>query len=80
VPFGTNSCLLLPTVVDSFAEVPQMAVYEFECRDCGRHFDVTVPMQEHARLKEQPPPCPDCQSSETRQLVSLFHCKSPKGF
>jgi putative FmdB family regulatory protein len=57
-----------------------MAVYEFECRDCGRRFDVTVPMREHARLKEQPPPCPDCQSSETRQLVSLFHCKSPTRF
>jgi putative FmdB family regulatory protein len=56
-----------------------MAVYEFECTDCGARFELTKPMGEHDRLKEQPPSCPKCRRTDTRQLVSRFGCKTPTG-
>jgi putative FmdB family regulatory protein len=57
-----------------------MAAYEFECRACGEHFQVTMPMREHDHLKEEPPACPKCESRDTRQLVSEFTCKTPSGY
>jgi len=54
-----------------------MAMYEFECQDCRKRFETTMPITEHDRLKERPPACPDCKGTKTRQLVSLFHCKAP---
>ena len=56
-----------------------MAVYEFECTACGERFEVTRPMSEHDRLQEQAPTCPKCGQARTRQLVSLFSCKTPSG-
>jgi putative FmdB family regulatory protein len=56
-----------------------MAVYEFECADCGERFEVNRSMAEHDQLKEQPPACPKCGQARTRQLVSLFGCKTPSG-
>jgi putative FmdB family regulatory protein len=40
-----------------------MAVYEFECKSCGKHFEVSVPISEHDRLKKRPPKCPRCGKS-----------------
>lgn len=57
-----------------------MAVYEFECQGCGKHFDVSVPMSEHDRLRSKPPTCPKCGKKKTRQLVSNFSCKPPKAW
>lgn len=57
-----------------------MAVYEFECRDCAKRFELTMPMSEHDRLKSEPPACPECGKRDTRQLVSLFSCKTPSGY
>ena len=54
-----------------------MAVYEFECQDCGERFEVTVPIKEHDRLKESPPACPTCGKQQTSQLASMFSCKAP---
>jgi putative FmdB family regulatory protein len=56
-----------------------MAMYEFECADCGERFEVNRLMAEHDRLREQPPACPKCGKTHTRQLVSLFGCKTPSG-
>jgi putative FmdB family regulatory protein len=56
-----------------------MAVYEFECAACGVRFEVQRPMSEHDHLKEQAPTCPKCGKTDTRQLVSVFNCKSPSG-
>lgn len=52
-----------------------MAVYEYECQACGQRFEVTVPMSQYERLKNEPPPCPGCGKADTRQAVSLFSCK-----
>ena len=60
-------------------EVKMMAVYEFECAACGERFEVQRPMSEHDRLKEQAPLCPKCGRTETRQLVSVFNCKTSGG-
>jgi putative FmdB family regulatory protein len=57
-----------------------MAVYEFECRDCGKRFELTMPMSEHDRVKSEPPGCPECGKRDTHQLVSLFSCKTPSGY
>jgi putative FmdB family regulatory protein len=54
-----------------------MAIYEFECQDCGKRFEVNAAITEHDKLKEKPPACPQCGRTKTRQLVSLFHCKAP---
>ncbi len=54
-----------------------MAVYEYECQACGKRFEVTAPMSEHDRFKLQPPPCPACGKSDTRQLISTFACTTP---
>ena len=58
-------------------EVGTMAVYEFECQACHERFEVSAPMTEHDRLKEQPPACPKCGQRQSRQLTSLFSCKPP---
>jgi putative FmdB family regulatory protein len=57
-----------------------MAVYEFECRDCAKRFELSMSMSEHDRLKSEPPACPECGKHDTRQLVSLFSCKTPSGY
>jgi len=57
-----------------------MAIYEFECQACGKRFEIAMGMAEHDRLKEEPPPCPECSARESRQLVSAFNCKAPSKY
>jgi len=57
-----------------------MASYEFECRACGEHFQVNVPMSQHENLKANPPTCPKCASHETRQLVSRFSSRPASSY
>jgi len=52
-----------------------MAVHEYECQACHQRFEITQPMHEYERLKEQPPTCPGCGEQQTRPVVSLFSCK-----
>jgi putative FmdB family regulatory protein len=54
----------------------EMPTYEFECRDCQKRFDVIALITEHGKLKDQPPTCPQCGQTDTRQLASLFNCKT----
>ena len=57
-----------------------MAVYEYECRDCGKRFELSMSMSAHDDLKSEPPACPECQTRNTHQLASLFSCKTPSGY
>ena len=56
-----------------------MAVYEFECAECGARFEVQLPMSEHDRLQEDATACARCGATDTRQLVSVFSCKTSSG-
>lgn len=57
-----------------------MAVYDFQCQACGERFQITAAMSEHDGLRDNPPACPKCAKRETRQLVSMFTCKTPSGY
>jgi putative FmdB family regulatory protein len=57
-----------------------MAVYEFECKACGKHFEVSVPISEHDRLKKRPPACPKCGKTRVQQVVSSFSTKAPSKY
>ena len=54
-----------------------MAIYEFECQACGKHFEVRMPISEHDKTRQSPPACPECGKSSTRQVVAEFACKTP---
>jgi putative FmdB family regulatory protein len=56
-----------------------MAIYEFECQACGKHFEVRMPMSTHEKIKESPLACPACGKPVTRQVVSEFACKTSAG-
>jgi putative FmdB family regulatory protein len=56
-----------------------MPVYEYECVACGHRFELVVGFAEHDKLHDQRPPCPECASHETHQLISGFHCKVASG-
>ena len=45
-----------------------MAIYEYDCKDCGYHFDVRRSMQE----ADKPIDCPECGSSLTNRALSRF--------
>jgi putative FmdB family regulatory protein len=60
-----------------------MPVYEFECESCGKHFERTMTITEHDRLKERPVACPECgvpnqavglelQLQATEQVLSVL--------
>jgi putative FmdB family regulatory protein len=57
-----------------------MAVYEFECNACGNHFEVSIPISEHDRLRKRPPKCPQCGKSQVQQLASSFSTKAPSKY
>jgi putative FmdB family regulatory protein len=56
-----------------------MPIFEYECTTCGHRFELVLGFADHEKFHDQPPPCPECASRETRQLVSSFHCKVASG-
>jgi putative FmdB family regulatory protein len=50
------------------------------CKACGKHFEVSVPITEHDRLKKRPPECPKCGKFRVQQLVSTFSTKAPSKY
>lgn len=48
-----------------------MPIYEYECADCGRKFEVLVKIGE-----KNPPLCPGCGKNRTYRLFSVFGFKS----
>ncbi len=56
-----------------------VAMYEFECQACGKHFEMRILMSAHDQMKQSPPVCPACGNTATRQVVSEFACKTPTG-
>ena len=52
-----------------------MPTYEFECKKCGHRFNLMESVAEHDRHKER---CPQCSSSEIRNLMSTVNVKTTK--
>ncbi len=48
-----------------------MPLYEYRCNDCGEAFEKMVPFSEASKA----PPCPVCQSQDTKKLISSFASK-----
>ncbi len=53
-----------------------MALYEYECHDCGHHFEVEESFEEHDR--HGPPKCPECDSKNVGQFLTDVHVKTSK--
>ncbi len=45
-----------------------MPIYEYRCQECDRRFEVLTSFAERDRAR----PCPTCESTRTRVLVSTF--------
>lgn len=45
-----------------------MPIYEYQCSDCGQPFEKMVRFSE----ADQNPPCPSCQSQNTKKQLSTF--------
>jgi putative FmdB family regulatory protein len=39
-------------------------IFEFECEECGHEFEELVD------TKAKPPPCPKCESTKTRRIMT----------
>jgi putative FmdB family regulatory protein len=46
----------------------QMPKYEYKCKKCGKKFEIAKPVEEWNRRQK----CPECNSKETKKLVSPF--------
>ena len=51
--------------LESFTEMP---IYEYRCESCSGKFEVLTRFAE----RDQGQPCPSCESTKTRVLVSSF--------
>jgi putative FmdB family regulatory protein len=45
-------------------------LYDFECLDCGENFEALV------LRNSDPPACPECQSQNLKQQISMFSVSS----
>jgi putative FmdB family regulatory protein len=45
-----------------------MPTYEYKCKKCGMKFELAQPIEEWNRRQT----CPECNSKETKKLVSPF--------
>ena len=46
-----------------------MPIYEYECRGCGKRFEKLVFSSENPSIN-----CPECGSTDTQRLMSIFAC------
>ncbi len=51
----------------------EMALYEYKCADCEERFDLMRPMS----AADDPAPCPECGSVESRRVISSFASITP---
>lgn len=52
-----------------------MAIYEYQCLDCKKEFEAIRPMNQ----ADQPIACVDCQSQNTRRMLSSFNAHGDFG-
>ncbi len=49
-----------------------MPIYEYQCSDCGGHFEIMAP---RSRRKERPT-CTECAGRNTKRVMSSFSARS----
>jgi len=49
-----------------------MPIYEYLCKDCGKHFEMLRSIKE----ADMPITCNSCQSDQTKRTLSLFYAQS----
>ncbi|MBN1263855.1 MAG: zinc ribbon domain-containing protein [Anaerolineales bacterium] len=52
-----------------------MPIYEYTCSECGKRFDTLRSMS----AADDPIPCPDCGSGQTKRALSLFCARGESG-
>jgi putative FmdB family regulatory protein len=50
-----------------------MALYEYKCAGCEERFDLMRPMS----AADDPAPCPECGSEDSRRVISTFASITP---
>src|SRR3712207_9299238 len=51
----------------------EMALYEYKCADCEERFDLMRSMSS----ADDPAPCPECGSEDSRRVISTFASITP---
>lgn len=46
-----------------------MAIYEYQCQDCGSQFEARRAMKD----ADAPIPCPECGGAQAKRGLSMFH-------
>jgi putative FmdB family regulatory protein len=49
-----------------------MPIYEYKCKDCGKHFESIRPMSEADKKIE----CVQCKGNNTHRQLSVFNARS----
>lgn len=52
-----------------------MAIYEYNCQECGKHFQARRAMKD----ADAPIDCPSCGSEEAKRGLSLFFASNSSG-
>lgn len=52
-----------------------MPVYEFECKKCGKAFELNLSLAQKDKKKVK---CPSCTSSQVNQVFSTFYANTSK--
>lgn len=50
-----------------------MPLYEFQCKKCGKNFEIRCSLNEYEKLK---PSCPKCNCKEVQRVISSFYAKT----
>ncbi|MBC7075769.1 MAG: zinc ribbon domain-containing protein [Syntrophomonadaceae bacterium] len=50
-----------------------MPIFDFICQKCGYKFDIKISNAEKNKVR-----CPECDSSDLKQILSLFNAGSSK--
>ncbi|MCI4626766.1 MAG: zinc ribbon domain-containing protein [Candidatus Magnetoovum sp. WYHC-5] len=49
-----------------------MPIYEYNCKSCNKNFSLLQPIG----VDESTTKCPECDSSDTKRLMSMFSCST----
>jgi len=52
-----------------------MPTYEYLCADCKGHFTLFLSVKEHDEVAVK---CPDCQSANVTQVLSVFSAQTSR--